>query len=164
MRNTGPDARKYEYVMRRLMALLVAPLASGAIYALVAGVVAALHLESWSTRAFIATALDIVVGSGVAIVLAFAMTLLLGMPIANALDRRGRGGFGNIVWLGALLGALPFAVFDLYVIFAEMGRHSLAIASASLFKDLPRALTLAALGASCGAASAWTYWSIVLRR
>jgi hypothetical protein len=150
--------------MRRLMALFVAPLASGGIYALAAGVVAALHLESWSTRALIATALDIVVGSGVAMVVAFAMTLLLGMPIANALDRRGRGGCGNIVWLGALLGALPFAVFDLYVIFAELGRHSLALAAATLFKDLPRALTLAALGATCGATSAWTYWSIVLRR
>jgi hypothetical protein len=164
MRNTGLHVRKYENVMRRLMALLVAPLASGAVYALAAGVVAALQLQSSATRALIATALQVMVGSGIAIVVAFAMTLLLGMPIANALDRRGRGGFRNIVWLGALLGALPFAVFDLYVIFAEMGRQSASSAASSLLRDVPRALTLAALGAACGAASAWTYWSIVLRR
>jgi hypothetical protein len=150
--------------MRRLMALLVAPLASGVVYAVAAGVVAAQHLEAWSTRAFVASALDIAFGSAGAIIAAFAMTLLVGMPLADALDRRGRGRARNIVVLGALLGMLPFVAFDLYVVIAELNRHATLATVASLSKDLPRALALAALGASCGAASAWTYWSIMDRR
>ncbi len=150
--------------MRRLMALLVAPLASGAVYAVVAGVVAAQHLETWSTRVLMAWALDIAVGSGGAIIIAFAMTLLFGMPLADALDRRGRGRMRNIVVLGALLGMLPFAAFDLYVAIAELGRRATLATAANLLHDLPRALVLASLGASCGAASAWTYWSIMEQR
>ena len=150
--------------MRHLIALLVAPLASGAVYALVAGVVAVQHLETGSMRPLIATALNIVFGSGIAVIAAFAMTLLVGMPLANALDRRGRGGVRNIIWVGVLLGMLPFIVFDLYVVVAELSRHETAAAAAGLFKDLPRALAFVALGATCGAASAWTYWSIAQRQ
>ena len=150
--------------MRRLMALLLAPLASGAVYAIAAGAVAALHLERLSTRELIAIAIDIAFGSGIAIVAAFTMTLLVGMPLANALDRRGRGNRGNLVWLGALLGALPFVAFDVYVVVAELSRHPASAAVASLFTGLPRAMTLAALGGACGAASAWVYSSIMEQR
>ena len=150
--------------MRRLIALLIAPLASGAVYAIVAGAMAAQHLETPSTRMLVAWGLDIAFGAGAAIIAAFAMTLLVGMPLADALDRRGRGRMRNIVWLGALLGMLPFVVFDLYVVIAELGRHATAATATSLLQDLPRAFALAALGASCGAASAWTYWSIMERR
>ena len=150
--------------MRRLMALLVAPLASGANYAVVAGVVAARYFERWSTRALLASVLDVAFGVVGAIIAAFAMTLLVGMPLADALDRRGRGRMRNIVVLGALLGSLPFVAFDLYVIIVELNRHATSATAAGLLHDLPRAFALAALGASCGAASAWTYWSIMDRR
>jgi hypothetical protein len=147
--------------MRRIIAVLVAPLATGVIYALVYGVLLLFQIESFSGRVLLATALAIALWSGVATVAAFAMTLLVGMPLEISLERRGRGDLDDIVWLGAILGALPFVLFDAYVLYTELSRHAAIAAAADLFKDLPRALALAALGASCGGASAWTYWSIL---
>ncbi len=92
------------------------------------------------------------------------MTLFVGLPLAVSFERRGRDGVRDMVLLGAMLGALPFVLFDAYVVFAELDRHPTLAAVSGLFKDLPRALVLATLGASCGAASAWTYRSIVQSR
>jgi hypothetical protein len=147
--------------MRRIVAVLVAPLATGVVYALIHGVLVLFQIESFSGRAVLVTVLDIALWSGVATVAAFAMTLLVGMPLEISLERRGRGDLGDIVRLGAILGALPFVLFDAYVVFAELSHHATIAAASGLLKDLPRALALAGLGASCGTASAWTYWSIL---
>jgi hypothetical protein len=153
--------RNHEDTVRRIIAVLVAPLATGVVYALVYGVLFLFQTESFSGSVLLATALAIALWSGVASVAAFAMTLLVGMPLEISFERRGRGDLGDIVRLGAILGALPFVLFDAYVVFTELSHHATIAAATGLFKDLPRALGLAALGASCGGASAWTYWSIL---
>jgi hypothetical protein len=147
--------------VRRIIAVLLAPLATGVVYALVYGALVLFQIESFSARALLATAPGIAEWSGVATIAAVAMTLLVGLPLAVSLERRGRDSVRDIVLLGAMLGALPFVLFDAYVVFAELDRHPTLAAVSGLFKDLPRALALAGLGASCGTASAWTYWSIL---
>jgi hypothetical protein len=147
--------------VRRIVAVLVAPLATGVVYALVYGVLLLFQIESFSGRVLLATALAVALWSGIATVVAFPMTLLVGMPLEISLERRGRGDLGDIVRLGAILGALPFVLFDAYVVYIELSRQATIAAATGLFKDLPWALVLAALGASCGGASAWTYWSIL---
>lgn len=158
---TRRRAESDEAAVRRMIAVLLAPLATGIVYALIFAVLAVFQTEAFSQGALLATAIDIALWAGVAAVVAFAMTVLVGLPLAISLEKRGRDDLRDMVLLGAMLGALPFVVFDVYVVVGELGRHTTLSAASGVFNDLPRALALAALGVSCGAASGWTYWSIV---
>ncbi|NJN64198.1 MAG: hypothetical protein HC882_04505, partial [Acidobacteria bacterium] len=57
-----------------------------------------------------------------ALPLALLVALLLGWPLALRLERRGRDRARDFVGLGALLGALPFVAYGLYLMVWEIAR------------------------------------------
>lgn len=91
---------------------------------------------------------------------ALFLTLAAGGPIAHQLAHRGYRGPVRCVLAGAVLGALPFLIFDGYI----MGTNLLLYVSPS--PDIDTVLTAvrwAALGSWCGMWSAAAYWAVAIR-
>jgi hypothetical protein len=89
--------------------------------------------------------------------------MVVAVPLVARLERRGRGDLASIVNLGLLLGALPFVTFDAHIVLYEFA-HDPAEAIPRLMSDLSTATKWVAVGATCGAATAWTYWLLIRRR
>jgi hypothetical protein len=109
----------------------------------------------------------------VAAPIALVMSLLTGLPLGNRLARRGRPRPVAFLVLGLTLGALPFLLFDGYVVayeFVRSFRHGVTDSfwgigptMRRLVGDIPVAMYWLGLGSWCGAWSALAYWSIVYR-
>src|SRR5687767_6976407 len=92
--------------------------------------------------------------------IALFVTVAAGGPIAHQLANRGHRGPVNYILLGAVLGALPFLLFEGYI----MGTNLLLYVSPSPNRDtVITALRWAGLGSWCGIWSATAYWSVAIR-
>lgn len=92
--------------------------------------------------------------------IALFVTLAAGGPIAHQMAHRERGGPLRCVVLGAILGALPFLLFDGYV----MGTNVLLYVSSSPDREaVLTAVRWAGLGSWCGMWSAAAYWTVAIR-
>jgi len=92
---------------------------------------------------------------------ALFVTVAAGGPIAHQFAVRGRGGPVRCVILGAILGALPFLLFDGYV----MGTNLLLYVNPAPNRDtVLAAVRWAGLGAWCGMWSAAAYWAVAIRQ
>ena len=109
----------------------------------------------------------------VAAPIALIMSLVTGIPIGNRLAKRGRTRPATFLVLGLTLGALPFLLFDGYVVAYEVVRSfrhgvsdsfwGIAPSMRRLLGEIPVAILWLGLGSWCGAWSALAYWSVVYR-
>lgn len=91
---------------------------------------------------------------------ALFVTLAAGGPVAHQMSHRGHGSLTKCMLLGAFLGALPFLLFDAYI----MGTNLLLYVSpAPNLENVLTAVRWAALGSWCGMWSAMAYWTIAIR-
>jgi hypothetical protein len=148
--------------MNRLMATLIAPLATPVALAAVFSLLSlwqVVTITDWTPRlAFYGWLMVAVFATPAAYVM-----MVVAVPLAARLERRGRGDLASVVNLGLLLGALPFVVFDAYIVLYEFVHNPVA-AIPRLMGDLSTAAKWVALGATCGAATAWTYWRLTRHR
>ena len=92
---------------------------------------------------------------------ALFVTIAAGGPIAHQLAHHGHRGPVKCILLGAVLGALPFLLFEGYI----MGTNLLLYVSPSPNMDnVMTALRWAGLGSWCGMWSATAYWSVAIRK
>ena len=92
--------------------------------------------------------------------IALFVTIAAGGPIAHQLAHRGHRGLLRCILVGAVLGALPFLLFEGYI----MGTNMLLYVSPSPNRDnVITALRWAGLGSWCGIWSATAYWSVAIR-
>ena len=92
--------------------------------------------------------------------IALFITIAAGGPIAHQLALRGRRGLVRSILLGAVLGALPFLLFEGYI----MGTNLLLYVTPSPNIDnVLTALRWAGLGSWCGIWSATAYWTVAIR-
>lgn len=91
---------------------------------------------------------------------ALFVTLAFGAPYVHRLAEIGRATLLRVAVTGALVGALPFLLFDGYII----GMNLLLLASEPYTREgLISAARWAALGSWCGTWSAFAYWLIAIR-
>ena len=92
--------------------------------------------------------------------IALFVTLAAGGPIAHQLAHRGHRSALKYILLGAVLGALPFLLFEGYI----MGTNLLLYVNPAPNRDtVLNALRWAGLGSWCGMWSAAAYWAIAIR-
>ncbi|MBM3750755.1 MAG: hypothetical protein FJW21_06180 [Acidimicrobiia bacterium] len=92
---------------------------------------------------------------------AFFVTLAFGAPYVHRLAEIGRATLPRVAVTGALVGALPFLLFDGYIV----GMNLLLLASEPYTREgLITAARWAALGSWCGIWSALSYWMVAIRR
>ena len=92
--------------------------------------------------------------------IALFVTVAAGGPIAHQLAHRGHRGPSKCILLGAILGALPFLLFEGYI----MGTNLLLYVSpAPNRENVLTALRWAGLGSWCGICSAAAYWAVAIR-
>ena len=92
--------------------------------------------------------------------IALFVTIAAGGPVAHQMAHRGHGGLGKCILLGAFLGALPFLLFEGYI----MGTNALLyVTSAPNSDNVLTALRWAGLGSWCGIWSATAYWTVAVR-
>ena len=92
--------------------------------------------------------------------IALFVTIAAGGPIAHQLAHRGHRGPVKFILLGAVLGALPFLLFEGYI----MGTNLLLYVSpAPNLDNVVTAVRWAGLGAWCGMWSAAAYWTVAIR-
>jgi hypothetical protein len=92
--------------------------------------------------------------------IALFVTIAAGGPIAHQLAQRGHRGAFKYMLLGAVLGALPFLLFEGYI----MGTNLILYVTPSPNLDtVINAVRWAGLGAWCGMWSAAAYWAIAIR-
>ena len=92
--------------------------------------------------------------------IALFVTIAAGGPIAHQLAHRGHRNPVKFILLGAVLGALPFLLFEGYI----MGTNLLLYVSPSPNLDnVLTALRWAGLGSWCGMWSAAAYWTLAIR-
>jgi len=92
--------------------------------------------------------------------IALFVTIAAGGPIAHQLAHRGHRGPLRCILLGAILGALPFLLFEGYI----LGTNLLLYVSPSPNLDnVLTALRWAGLGSWCGMWSAAAYWTMAIR-
>lgn len=96
-----------------------------------------------------------------ALPLALLVALLLGWPLALRLERRGRDRARDFVGLGALLGALPFVAYGLYLMAWEIARPG---GAKRLLRAVPDAFDWLGLACLCGIVSALAYWAVAVRK
>jgi hypothetical protein len=90
---------------------------------------------------------------------ALFITIAAGGPVAHQLAHRGRRGPWRFILLGAVLGALPFLLFEGYI----MGTNLLLYVAPSPNLDaVLNAVRWAGLGSWCGMWSATAYWAIAI--
>ncbi|GEM_PF-6446423 len=91
---------------------------------------------------------------------ALFVTLAFGAPYVHRLTEIGRATALRVAVAGALAGALPFLLFDGYIV----GMNLLLLASEPYTRDgLISAGRWAALGSWCGIWSACAYWVVAIR-
>lgn len=92
---------------------------------------------------------------------ALFMTTAFGVPYVHRLAELGRATALRTTLTGAVTGALPFLLFDGYVI----GMNMLLLASEPYTEDsLVNVARWAGMGAWCGSWSALTYWLVAINR
>ena len=92
--------------------------------------------------------------------IALFVTIAAGGPIAHQLAHRGHRNPLKFFLLGAVLGALPFLLFEGYI----MGTNLLLYVTPSPnLENVLTALRWAGLGAWCGMWSAAAYWTLAIR-
>lgn len=91
---------------------------------------------------------------------ALFVTLAAGGPIAHQLAHRGHVGPGRHLLLGAALGAMPFLLFDGYIIGTNI---LLDVRPVPDLDDVLVAARWAVLGSWCGVWSATAYWAVAIR-
>jgi hypothetical protein len=92
--------------------------------------------------------------------IALFITIAAGGPVAHQLAHRGHGGLVKCMLLGAVLGALPFLLFEGYI----MGTNLLLYVSPAPNRDtVLTAVRWAGLGSWCGIWSAAAYWTVAIR-
>jgi hypothetical protein len=92
--------------------------------------------------------------------IALFMTVAAGGPIAHQVTHRGHRGAMKCILLGAILGALPFLLFEGYI----MGTNLLLyVTPAPNLDNVKTALRWAGLGSWCGMWSATAYWAVAIR-
>jgi hypothetical protein len=92
--------------------------------------------------------------------IALFVTIAAGGPIAHQLATRGHRNPLKFMLTGAVLGALPFLLFEGYI----MGTNLLLYVSPSPNLDtVLNAVRWAGLGAWCGIWSAAAYWAVAIR-
>ena len=92
--------------------------------------------------------------------IALFVTIAAGGPIAHQLAHRGHRNPVKFILLGAVLGALPFLLFEGYI----MGTNLLLYVTPSPNLDnVLTALRWAGLGSWCGMWSAAAYWTLAIR-
>lgn len=92
--------------------------------------------------------------------IALFMTIAAGGPVAHQFAHRGYPGPWRCILLGAFLGALPFLLFEGYI----MGTNLLLyVTPAPNTGNVLSALRWAALGSWCGMWSAAAYWAVAIR-
>ena len=92
---------------------------------------------------------------------ALFVTLAAGGPIAHQMSHRGHDGLAKCVLLGAFLGALPFLLFDGYIMATNL---LLYVNPPPNFDNVLAAVRWAALGSWCGMWSATAYWTVAIRK
>jgi hypothetical protein len=92
--------------------------------------------------------------------IALFVTVAAGGPIAHQLAFHGHRGPVKCILLGAILGALPFLLFEGYI----LGTNLLLYVSPSPNVDsVVNAVRWAGLGSWCGMWSATAYWIVAIR-
>jgi len=92
---------------------------------------------------------------------ALFITIAAGGPIAHQLVHRGHRGAVKCILIGAVLGALPFLLFEGYI----MGTNLLLYVTPSPNLDtVLTAVRWAGLGSWCGMWSAAAYWAFAIRQ
>lgn len=92
--------------------------------------------------------------------IALFLTIAAGGPLAHQMAHRGHRSLVKCMLLGAVLGALPFLLFDGYIIGTNL---LLYVSPAPNLETVLRAVRWAALGAWCGMWSAAAYWTVAIR-
>jgi len=92
--------------------------------------------------------------------IALFVTVAAGGPIAHQLASRGHRGPVNYLLVGAVLGALPFLLFEGYI----MGTNLLLyVTPRPNVETVLNAVRWAGLGSWCGMWSAAAYWTLAIR-
>jgi len=92
---------------------------------------------------------------------ALFVTLAAGGPVAHQLAHRGHVGAVRHLLIGAALGAMPFLLFDGYIIGTNI---LLDVRPVPDLDDVLVAARWASLGSWCGFWSAAAYWVVAIRR
>lgn len=113
------------------------------------------------------------VWSAYAVPVAYFVTLLGAVPAYYWLRRRGSMGLRHFVALGAVLGALPFLLFDVWAVFYELHQvlrhgwsHSVFGAGprgARILDDVGIAAAWLGIGLACGLACSVVFWALGVR-
>ena len=108
-----------------------------------------------------------------AIVLAYVVVLLGALPSYLVLRRRKSLGVGDCLLAGAILGVLPFLLFDLFVVAAEIwqavrsgwARESFGLLATvrRLIADIPDALPWLLCGVASGVAGSFVFYRIAVQ-
>lgn len=153
--------------MRKAFGIVAATLAAPVAIAVAFTVLRVLRVGWFAGKGLGLVATNIAVYAGFAAPIALGVSLLAGLPLATWLARRGRSRAIHFVLLGASLGALPFLLFDAYVVAYELVaafRHEdeLGRVVRRFLADVPFALSWLALGVWCGVWSSLAYWLVAV--
>ena len=144
-------------VLGLLAATVAAPLAMAAVF------LARWHLETggWALQPWPIVRDRIFLYAVLSAPVALFLTAGFGAPLTHRREELGRATALRTALTGAALGALPFLIFDGYVI----GMNVLLLADTPYTREtLVTAARWAALGSWCGFCSALAYWMIAVRR
>lgn len=100
-----------------------------------------------------------------AVPIAAIVLIVVGLPVSFLLGRRGRLKLRHFAIAGALVGAAPFAIGEIYETVSRAASFpdaGILRTIQELFLTLPDSLLFPVLGAACGAACAVTYRAIRL--
>jgi hypothetical protein len=154
-----------------IAAAMATPLAVGVLFALLA----LLNVGWFAGKGWGTIASNIYMYSIFGTPIALGAALVLGLPIAGRLERRGRVWAHQFALAGLVLGAVPFLVFDLLVVGQQLyfaatrpeAFHAEVFGVPAtlrrLFRDVPTAAIWLGLGMWCGVCSALAYWVVVYR-
>jgi hypothetical protein len=146
--------------MRVVLGLLAATVATPV--AMAAVFLARWHFETvgWALQPWPVVRDRILLYAVLSAPVALFLTMGFGAPLTHRRDELGRATAVRTALTGAALGALPFLIFDGYVI----GMNILLLADNPYSRDsLITAARWAALGAWCGLWSALVYWLVAIR-
>jgi hypothetical protein len=144
-------------VLGLLAATIAAPVAMAAVF------VARWHFETggWALQPWPVVRDRILLYAVLSAPVALFLTAGFGAPLTHRREELGRATALRTALTGAALGALPFLIFDGYVI----GMNVLLLVDDPYNrKTLITAARWAGLGAWCGLWSALTYWAVVVRK
>jgi hypothetical protein len=147
--------------MRIALGLVAATSATPVAIAILFGALSGLQLDWFAGKSWPETIDTMVLYGTFSAPVALFMTIAVGSPLAHRLAQLGHRRLAYHAMVGMILGAVPFALFDGYIIGTNF---LLDVRPAPNFDTVLAAARWAALGSWCGLWSACAYWLVVIRR